>query len=54
MFVKKRKRNALMHEKWGKMGKNGGAGGGGGGGAYIRNNIFVSANGWAYIRGALT
>ena len=29
MFVKKRKRNALMHEKWGKMGKNGGAGGGG-------------------------
>ena len=25
MFVKKRKRNALMHEKWGKMGKNGGA-----------------------------
>ena len=37
--------------------RNGGAAGGGGGGgrgAYIRNNIFVSANGWAYIRGALT
>ena len=36
--------------------KRGGRGGGGGGwrGAYIRNNIFVSANGWAYIRGALT
>ena len=47
MFVKKRKRNALMHEKWGKTG-----GRGGGRGAYIRNNIFVSANGWAYIRGA--
>ena len=26
-------------------------GGGGGEGAYIRNNVFVSANGWAYIRG---
>ena len=51
MFVKKRKRNALMHEKWGKTG---GRGGGGWRGAYIRNNIFVSANGWAYIRGALT
>ena len=49
MFVKKRKRNALMHEKWGKTG---GRGRGGWRGAYIRNNIFVSANGWAYIRGA--
>ena len=44
MFVKKRKRNALMHKKWRKTG--------GWKGAYIRNNIFVSANGWAYIRGA--
>ena len=24
MFVKKRKRNALMHEKWGKTGGRGG------------------------------
>ena len=38
-----------MHEKWGKTG--GGRGGRGWRGAYIRNNIFVSANGWAYIRG---
>ena len=48
MFVKKRKRNALMHEKWGKTGGRGG----GWRGAYIRNSIFVSANGWAYIQGA--
>ena len=40
MFVKKRKRNALMHEKWGKMGKNGGAGGGGGGEGLISGIIF--------------
>ena len=26
MFVKKRKRNALMHEKWGKTGGRGGGG----------------------------
>ena len=27
MFVKKRKRNALMYEKWGKTGGRGGGGG---------------------------
>ena len=37
-----------------KNGEKRGGRGGGWRGAYIRNNIFVSANGWAYIRGALT
>ena len=42
MFVKKRKRNALMHEKWGKMGKNGGAGRGVGGGEGLISAIIFS------------